>query len=279
MECIYINLDSALARRNNLEHNFNAHKKAGWNLSRFSAINTDNVKENNIVGKIRPAEKACFLSHTSLITKHLNDKYPILVLEDDAIFGDQTCEVIDKFVSDSSNVDWDIIFTDLCVPNLLTMINLMNVRQELASKKQISLIHLNKEKNIVYAGATAYLVNPKSGKKILDLFESENSLDLPYDLYLRRLVDENKINAYVIFPFATSLSVDADLSLLHGDNRAATDITHNAFRRLIWLDRDLPSVLPTLNKLNQDYCDDESLLFGILLGVITSANFKKIRVA
>lgn len=62
MDCFYINLGSAAARKLNIERNFAAYKMPGWTLTRFPALDTAYVGRQNIVGTARLTEKASFLS-------------------------------------------------------------------------------------------------------------------------------------------------------------------------------------------------------------------------
>ncbi len=271
MECFYINLDSANTRRINLESNLLEHKSEKWNLSRFPAFDTSYVDSNKVSGNLMPAEKACFLSHKYLIGAHLNDKDPILIMEDDAVFGKHTCEIVDRFLPDDNSLDWDILFTDICVPQLSTMVDLIKLRDQLSAKNKITLINLI---NIPFAGATAYIVNSKSKAKIFELLDAEDALDTPYDLFLRKLIYEKKINGFSFFPFITSLSEFSEPSQIQQNDTQATDLILNMFRKMIWMDRDLDKQKPLLDDINQRLCDEESRLFGTLFAVMASRNFK-----
>src|SRR6185436_20556514 len=94
MDCFYINLDSAVQRKAKLEDNFAAVRKPDWNLVRSPAIDTVFVKDQNILGKAKPAEKACFLSHQILIGQNLADDRTFFILEDDAVLGARSCALI-----------------------------------------------------------------------------------------------------------------------------------------------------------------------------------------
>ena len=108
MDCFYINLDSAAERKINFEKTFNALKKPDWNLSRFPAVDTEFVKNNNVPGDSRPGEKGCFLSHKTIIGSNLAHDRPIFILEDDAVLGARTCGLIDGMLQNKTQ-NWDIL--------------------------------------------------------------------------------------------------------------------------------------------------------------------------
>ena len=83
MQCAYINLESRPDRRDSIERSFHRSRLDGWTLSRFEAVDAAQVGQAGIPGQATPAEKACFLSHRSLIRQHLMSDGQLMVLEDD----------------------------------------------------------------------------------------------------------------------------------------------------------------------------------------------------
>jgi GR25 family glycosyltransferase involved in LPS biosynthesis len=77
MKCFYINLDSETERRSAIEKNFSSHAKAGWELVRVPAVDTRQVEERRVRGSLRPAEKACFLSHQSILETQKTRQLPL----------------------------------------------------------------------------------------------------------------------------------------------------------------------------------------------------------
>ena len=120
MECVYINLDSRPDRRRSIESSFDRSRAGGWTLSRFDAVDIARVADVGVPGMASPAEKGCFLSHRNVIRQHLFAEDACMVLEDDAVFGEATCQVIDQSLANLRETDWDIIFTDICVPDVGT---------------------------------------------------------------------------------------------------------------------------------------------------------------
>ena len=270
MNCNYINLFEAKNRKYNVEENFIKFRKKNFKLLRFDAVNIKYIQENNILGKLKPKEKACFLSHKYLIKQNINSNESLFILEDDANFGRSTCEVIENFLKLKDKFDWDILFTDVIVTQPSTMVELIKLRKVLKKNNQTEILDLN---NFEFAGATGYIINQKSINKIYNLLDSKVTLDEPYDLYLRRLILEKKIKGYVIFPFITSLSSESNISQIQEINMGNTDLVWNTFRRMIWIDSNIEESIETLAKINNDICDEESKQFGIIISACISNKF------
>jgi len=244
MECFYINLASAADRKDKIETNFQACKKLGWTLSRFAAVDTADVKNQNILGRAKPAEKACFLSHKKLIGSKLAGGKTFFILEDDAIFGARTCDLVDTILHQNRNLEWDVLFTDVCIPEITTMFELLKFRRKLGSEKlEIAFMDLSKT---VFAGSTAYLVNAKSRQKVYDLLDAAREIDLPYDLYLRQLIRNSLLKGFSLFPFVTSLSDFSEASQIRSMDVTTIEFAWNMFRKMIWVERDMETCKSTL---------------------------------
>jgi GR25 family glycosyltransferase involved in LPS biosynthesis len=262
MDCFYINLDSATQRRAKLENNFAAIKKPHWNLTRFAAVDTVFVKDNDIKGATKPAEKACFLSHKFLIGSKLAHEGTIFIVEDDATFGIRTCNLIDAILKQNKNMDWDILFADVCIPQLVTMVELLKYRRELSARKvDIAFLELS---NVGFAGSTAYLINGKSKQKIYDLLDRFSQLDLPYDLYLRYLIHTSALKGFSLFPFVTSLSEFSEMSQIKLADTSQPDLAWNMFRKMIWVERNLDNCKSLLGAIKNTLRDDHMAAFGSL---------------
>ena len=96
MKCVYINLDSAQARREAIEANFARHAAPGWTLRRFAALDAAHVESKPVPGKATPQERACFASHRAVIAESQADEGHLFVLEDDSLFCARTCRLVDK---------------------------------------------------------------------------------------------------------------------------------------------------------------------------------------
>ncbi len=255
MDCIYINLDSAEDRRLNLEKNFAAHKKPGWKLTRFPAIDKIFVARNNIAGAAKPGEKGCFLSHQILMEQHLGDDRSYLVMEDDAIFGARTCTLIESALESNRDLDWDILFTDVCIPSMPLMFELLKYRRDLCKRNvPVELMNL---RGIEFAGSTAYIVNGKSKRKIHEILNAYRNVDLPYDLYLRRLSHNGTLKIYSLFPFVTTVSDFGDGSQIKAGSVNPIELAWNMFRKMIWTERNLNHSRVALELFRKTWCHEE----------------------
>jgi len=270
MKCYYINLGMATNRKLNIENNFLENNSRRWTLTRFPAIDVKYVERNKIPGKLRSAEKACFLSHKYAIKQNLNATEPILVMEDDAAIGKSTCEVVDNFIENSKKFEWDIMYTDVCFTRPNVMVELIQLRKHLSIRKEIRMLNLA---DFIFGGATSYILNPKSSEKVFNLLNSKTSLDIPYDIYLRQMIKENKIKGFVIFPFVTTLSSISDKSQIQLEETANTDLVWNTFRKMIWMDRKTEDFASSLEKINRDICDEDSNQFGTIISACISNKY------
>ena len=101
MECRYINLESAVARRETLEASFALSARPGWRLDRWPATTAAQVEADGVQGRLPPAHKACFLSHRALITANAASPGHLMVLEDDSQFCVRTCTLVDQILSNN----------------------------------------------------------------------------------------------------------------------------------------------------------------------------------
>ncbi len=274
MNCFYINLDKATERKSSFENNFLKNKSDQWNLSRFPAVDTNYVETNKIKGVISSSNKACNLSHKFAIKKNLNSKEPVIIMEDDAIIGKETCKLVDatldSLAKDKSNIKWDILYTDVCITVATTLIELIHKKQNLSKKKKFELLDLSKFR---FAGLSAYILNPNSIKKIHKLINEEESFNVPLDLYIRNLIHLNKLKGFAIFPFVTSISKKSLISQVALAETSNTDLIWNTFRMMIWTERNSETYKPLLEKIKLNLCDEESNQFATIISSLISSKF------
>ena len=160
-----------------------------------------------------------------------------------------------------------------CAPSAIA-ITFLTAQQDiphiLKLQQKTQLLNLN---NFSFAGATSYIINPLSLIKVDRLLSQEESLDVPYDIYLRTLVEKDILKGYVVFPFITTLSNDSEESQIQLTKTANTDTIWNTFRRMIWLERDLNDFNQITKKIQSDLCDTESVLFSRLIAALISDKF------
>jgi len=116
-------------------------------------------------------------------------------------------------------------------------------------------------------------LNPNSLEKIFHFIDEKNSLDIPYDVYLRQLISENKLKGFVIFPFVTTLSNESEASQIQVNETAKTEFVWNTFRKMLWIDRKIKDSQLFLEKINRALCDEESKQFGTIISACISNKF------
>lgn len=268
MLACYINLEAATARRVSVERNVAEHLPPHWRVERFAAIDTAAARARP--GSLRDPDKACNLSHRGVIERSLQHDEHVMVLEDDVLFGPRSAANIESAVASLPEGSWDVLYTDICVPELQSMLELIRFRRQLIATGQATFLDLAQ---MQFAGATAYIVNRNAKTKLLAMIDRQRSLDQPYDLFLRDRFAARELNARVMFPFPTSLSEHADASSIQTAG-GLTDYVWNAFRRLVWADRDLAQVKRLLDAKPADAADDEAELAGRLVALQLSPQFR-----
>jgi GR25 family glycosyltransferase involved in LPS biosynthesis len=272
MQCILINLDDQPERRQKVEANFAETCTSNWTMGRMSAINAQQVDTSEVKGRLTAPEKGCFLSHLIAINASRQLVGHTMIVEDDVLFGEQSFVAIDKALELASGCEWDIIFTDVCVPDIRTMVEMYTLRKQLAKENQLRLIGLD---GIVFGGSAAYIINAQSKDKLLALLTEKQALDLPYDLALRRLVFDKRLQGFVVFPFPTSLSAFADASQIqHEDTTKIADVAWNAFRRLVWIGGSACVAAADLDAIPESFFDPECRAFAKILSCMLSSNFE-----
>ena len=266
MDCFYINLERQTDRRTAIEANFRANRVDGWRLHRFEAVNTADVARLDVPGGLSAGAKACFLSHRDLIRSALGTNAPILIMEDDAVFGPKTCRAIEVALDSIDEEDWDIVFTDICVGDVGTWRDFIRLRREFDQSRELKFFDLAQ---LHFSGATAYILNPKFLPLFSKLLDDVESFDAPYDLYQRHLVRSLRLKASVIVPFVTSISDLAEQSSIQTQDLGPIGIM-NLFRRMVWMDRDLSKHAQTLENLRAAYRTEESAAFSALFEALIS---------
>lgn len=64
-----------------------------------------------------------------LMGERFGDEETYLIMEDYAMFDARICALIEDVLERNRNFDWDILFTDFCIANMLTMFELVTHRR------------------------------------------------------------------------------------------------------------------------------------------------------
>jgi GR25 family glycosyltransferase involved in LPS biosynthesis len=263
--CVFINLPAAQDRRASVEGSFAAAAVGDWTLHRFEALAPADVAA--IPGAITPAEKACFASHRAALARRLEGDDPVLIVEDDAVFSSQAFTVLDGMLGQAG--DWDILYTDAALCDFNLMVHLASRRDAMAARGEYLPVDL---KGRSFFGATAYAVRGASKRRLHAALAAAEGLDQPYDLFLRDLIFSDAFKAAVVFPFVTSLSPEADGSQIQSGETAVFDQTLNAYRRLMYVARDLDQCRADADRLAA-HADEASRMVGGVFATIVSPAF------
>jgi GR25 family glycosyltransferase involved in LPS biosynthesis len=269
MKIYYINLDTAEERRTHIEKNL-ADFANGEPYERIAAIDADYVERHQIEGNIRANEKGCFLSHIKAIETSLENDEPALILEDDAILGVDTVNILRSMLPGLTDID--ILFTDLCVPGAVSMLKLFRLRREM----DIDSVGIFPTAEIGIAAASGYiLLNTDAKRKVLSALKTSQVLDRPYDLELRKLITEGQLTSSFFFPFITSISPHETRSQLRIPGEEIENKVYDTFRKLMFneSERIHPDLPADLARIPDDYYDREATVFAGIWKLILSRKF------
>ncbi len=270
MHVIYINLDRQSDRRAYVEDQVGRFLPKDWECERLAAVNKADV-DPKVYGTALPTGAiGLSLSHRSAVRRSLETDDHLLLLEDDVQFGPRSHPAIEVALKLLSPDSWDLLFTDACIPGAGQMIELFCLGK--AKPGVITLLDLRK---IVFAGSTSIIVNRKHKSKYLALLTDEVLFSMPIDLLIAKFVREGRLNAFLTFPFATSLSRFAESSQIQSKDLEIENVLWNAYRRLVWIDADMKAVDASLAKIPGSLMGDDARCLGRILGGLIACEVKK----
>lgn len=262
--CVFINLPAAVGRRASVEASFAAAQASGWSLQRFEALAPPDVAA--IPGAISAAEKACFASHRTALAQQLDGDDPVLIVEDDAVFSAQAFAVLDGMLAQAGAPD--ILYTDAALCDFNLMVHLASRRDGMAARGEFAAVDLAGRS---FFGATAYAVRGAAKARLHAALIAAETLDQPYDLFLRDLIHRGEFKGAVAFPFLTTLASEADASQIQAGDTAVFDATLNAYRRLMYVDRDLAQCRVDAERLAANTDEAARLVGGVFAAIVSPA--------
>lgn len=269
----YINLDEAVERRNAIEANFAATLPIHlpWHLKRFAAISAQDNQVKTFEGWPSDQEKACLLSHYSLLMQVCASGDYHWIVEDDIHFSKRTFDVVATYLELHKEIDWDILFTELTVRSAPFMLELFAQRQS-TTDGEIKTLNLE---HIPFASAGSYIVNPKSKDKIMAMLMTHDLRNSIWDLFLSDCVSSKKLKAFVTIPFVTELSAHSINSQIVTNQTNSTDLLLYAFRNLMGFSINVDAAEQCLDKIDSAYFDKQSSCFGRIMSGMLTQNFLK----
>lgn len=212
-----IHLKNLQKKKKNILNN---QKKLNKKINIFDAIigkNIDidklNIYDKNIKLNYEfktKSELGCYLSHLMLIKKAINSnkKYTVVFEDDFTILSkDLNKDILE--ITKKVNDDFDIIY-------------LGNLYE---SKSEQVVDNIYKKSNIIpLVGFHGILINNKNAQKIFNYLVDINET---VDTHLSNLIDDNKINYYVIYPSLVIQNNNYESTLRPSYDILRRDITQN----------------------------------------------------
>jgi hypothetical protein len=161
-----------------------------------------------------PGNLGLWLSHEYLSHTYNAPGFHLHIIEDDVVFARNAVKVLEGVLqhADAQLGPWDLLFTDIFVPISLDIFRLFSQKMQVyAQSRSYSLVDLA---TIGFACTSSVLINKSSVAKYASLISGKWALGMPIDLYLRRLVHQRQLKAYVVVPFPTSISRESIDSVL-----------------------------------------------------------------
>ncbi|HXQ10027.1 MAG TPA: glycosyltransferase family 25 protein [Caulobacteraceae bacterium] len=174
-EGFYINLDRAQARRDAVERQLSRLALTG-KYHRFPAVDGKDLPPR--AGVANPFELACYLSHFELIRERTASGAWTHVMEDDVVMSRHTAEAIELISRHPDCARYDIVFTNVMLhvsaPVMADVCRQFDENVAYGADGQVERVQITvlplAGKDFVQT--TAYVVNPGSTAKIVNLLQS-----------------------------------------------------------------------------------------------------------
>jgi GR25 family glycosyltransferase involved in LPS biosynthesis len=274
----YINLESSLDRRQTCISEIESANLAGL-YTRLPAISGAEAKAYHPDSPYTDGKLGCWLSHLEAIKQSFYNNNHLHILEDDFVFTPKFSQFYNDFDSLLSNLEsWDIIFCDIDLAGMHNVDQMNKLIRRVVKLEHSGKIELANAVPLYAAGNSSYIVNRTSKKKVYELMENGLDSGLPNDLYLRKLLRENKLIGYVTLPFVTSISNQFNDSTILGDI-ASTNVSimlATLFRRSLASGADTREILKTFrDKINQlKPISDRGMIYAQLVAHFVSDDYK-----
>ena len=159
----------------------------------------------DFLSKLDPGSLGVWLTHEALLRACRSADRHLHVIEDDTIFARSAGRTFDVVLRQADDqVNWDLLFTEILVPFSVPVFHQLAEKIDVhATSKRYALLDLA---GIGFAGATSFFINQTAIGKYAALIAGKWSLGAPIDLFIRQLVHDGVLRAYVTVPFITSIS-------------------------------------------------------------------------
>lgn len=198
---------------------------------------------------LAPGNLGLWLSHEQVLqmlgptpTAHLH------LIEDDAVLPRNAVPQFEGMLQrlDQEAPDWDLLFTDVFLaPHPGWFRQFANFRQRHAETGKHTLVDLA---NAFFAGTSSLFINKASVGKYAALLAGNWQRGLPIDIFLRSLVNEGKLKAYLTVPHLTSISPEANASEISGRFHRSRQVCE-LYRRAFFQEANLVALLEEMQSL------------------------------
>ena len=264
----YINLDRSADRRARMEQQLRRTGRAEI-YARSAAIDAEQ-QDIPDVGGLKKGEVACFLSHFQTIEAARACGQHLHIAEDDAIFPDDIVERIEMIVASDAFEQYDLFFTETIIPLSADYLQeYQRIYKENTHAKGAIDFSAVEAKGMYRASASSYVVNRNSADRLARLVEAElaEGPRYPFDIFLRTLIDSDRLRAAIIVPFLTAVAPDDAVQSTIGDRSQEKDsiMAMTLLRTLFYKDCDAGSLLATIKKtLTSDDGDREQAIAQLM---------------
>src|SRR5947209_10410094 len=195
-----------------------------------------------------PGVLGCWLSHTGVWDLGRDGPAHLHCLEDDVDLGPGFVARLEAVLAhaDARLPAWDLIYTDVHVP--VSPAAFRELAAHVTRYRRDGVISLADLRGVAFAGATSYLVNRRAVGRLAGMAAGRWADGTPVDLFLRRLVRDGALTAFVTVPFLTAPAAENDAS----DIRGAVDRSRrvcDTLRRGFFLGADGPALLARMRDL------------------------------
>lgn len=215
----FINLDSAVERRNRIEAQLRRHNLR--NYQRFPAVDGRRLARQS---PCSPGEVGIFRSHLDLLERIASGPRPGHIIEDDVILSDLTAGAIEGAVRRGILGHFDILLLETYVGTIIGNVrrymrayNEATVRGPIRSADRLQIIDLGRD--YLY-GATSYVVSPAGARKVAAILGRDwrNGPSLPVDDVLQHAAAAGRLRIGCLFPFVTTIDLETSRESSAGRN-------------------------------------------------------------
>ncbi|MGA2582811.1 MAG: glycosyltransferase family 25 protein [Tepidisphaeraceae bacterium] len=201
--------------------------------------------------KLSPGELGIWLTHEKLMTANRQGDLHLHVLEDDAMLPKDAAAQFERLLAMANAVtpDWDIIFTDIYLhgTDMALFHTMMQMKEAYRLRGEMRLASL---KPVLFASAASFFINRRSIEKYLSLIAGRWTEGIAIDNFIRVLVQQGLLNAYVTLPLLTTLSTRANESEIRGDLNVSNKVM-DLYRRAAFKDADLGALNAEMEELTR----------------------------